>query len=282
MNNGPGSNGDVPRRVIDHRRRGGRRAHPQNRAPSGADGGPGAPALPKEDFDFDRANSKFDKSSIYAIAGGVSPSSPATPVAPEQTTSPEPGEIVENPVSPSAEEPRKFYDRSKSFFDDISSDTKAKTDGTAGGGGGGGRGGPGGSGPGGGRGRGGRGGGRNRRDEERTKNLSTFGEAGTNSGHGYGQWQGGNGGGPNGVPNSNGGGGSGWRGGPTGGNNNGNRRRRPSGQVSVLSAMCLRGLSLRIKMLTPPVLFYSLLAAETASSAGGRYRLKGAEDAVIL
>lgn len=194
-----GTGGDVPRRVVDHRRRGGRRAHPQNRATGEGGGGQQQPpALPKEDFDFDRSNSKFDKASIYASANtggsGASPS-PSTPVGGagvavlEQATSPEPGEIIENAASPTVkEEPRKFYDRTKSFFDDISSDTKAKVDGGPGGA----RGGPGagvpGSGSGGGGGgrgggRGGRGGGRNRRDEERTKNLTTFGEAGTGAGN---------------------------------------------------------------------------------------------------
>jgi protein LSM14 len=200
----------MPRRIVDHRRRGGRRTHPQNRTNSGAvDRGAGAPpppVVPKEDFDFDRANSKFDKASIYASAAAATDPSNADGSAgtgaetSEKMASPEPGEIVASPRV--KEEPKKFYDKSKSFFDDISSDAKSKADGGVGGGrsGGGGRG----------RGGGGRGG-RNRRDEERTKNLTTFGETGTGSGSGYGQWQGGANGGINGNP--------GWRGG---------RRRRPN------------------------------------------------------
>lgn len=199
----------MPRRILDHRRRGGRRAHPQNRANSSADRGasaPPTPVVPKEDFDFDRANSKFDKASIYAYAAATTDASnvdslvgtAARTSEPEKMASPEPGEIV---PSPQVKEPKKFYDKSKSFFDDISSDAKSKADGGASGG----------RNSGGGRGRGGGGrGGRNRRDEERTKNLTTFGETGT-GGSGYGPWQGGANGGANSNP--------GWRGG---------RRRRPN------------------------------------------------------
>ena len=209
ITNGQSSGGDGSRRVMDHRRRGGRRAHPQNRTNGGGvDGTAGAlppPIVPKEDFDFDRANSKFDKASIYASAAAATDDGSAgTPGVTSEVASPEPGEIVSSPIM--KEEPKKFYDRSKSFFDNISSDAKSKvdgrTDGSRSGGGGRGRGGGG----------GGRGG-RSRRDEERTKNLTTFGETGIGSG-GYGQWQGSANGGATGNPA--------WRGG----------RRRRSNNVN--------------------------------------------------
>lgn len=149
----------------------------------------GPPVIPDTEFDFASSNSRFDKAAVAAnVNGAVSPDSP------------EPGQVE-----------TKYYDKSRSFFDDISSDSKAKVPGQ----------GPGrGGGRGGGRGRGQyNGGGRNRREDERNRNLSTFGEAGVTNGTGNGYWPGG------GVGNG-GGGGGGWRG----------RRRRPwngGGRVSL-------------------------------------------------
>ena len=124
--------------------------------------------IPPEDFDFAESNSKFDKAALYATKSPPTVGSPDLP-SNGSVESVEPGQIVEE-----KKEFRKFYDRSRSFFDDISSDANVK-DGDAGRG----------------RGRGGRGMGRSRRDEERSKNLSTFGETGVNIGGGA-YWQGGN------------------------------------------------------------------------------------------
>ncbi|KAF9512123.1 hypothetical protein BS47DRAFT_1345929 [Hydnum rufescens UP504] len=181
MTNGGGARG--------HHRRGGRGRGPQQ---GGVNVGRAAPlpvSVPKEDFDFERANSKFDKASLF-------PSASSTHGASEVgRESPEPGQIIEE-----KKESTKFYDKSRSFFDDISSDSKGMSPEDA-------------DAAGGGRGRGGYGGrgrGRSRREDERNKNLSTFGETGMNLGTGTYWPGGGNGGGG-------GGSGSGFRG----------RRRRP-------------------------------------------------------
>ncbi|KAF8329755.1 Scd6-like Sm domain-containing protein [Cantharellus anzutake] len=124
--------------------------------------------IPQEDFDFVEANSKFDKAALYAAKSPLSVGTLA-PSGADSADIPEPGQIMEE-----KKEPRKFYDKSRSFFDDFSSDANVKDiDARRG------------------RGRGGRGMGR--RDEERTKNLTTFGETGVNLGGGY--WLGGRGGG---------------------------------------------------------------------------------------
>ncbi|KDQ16359.1 hypothetical protein BOTBODRAFT_31046 [Botryobasidium botryosum FD-172 SS1] len=128
----------------------------------------GAAVVPNVDFDFARSNAKFDKAAAAAALGGNG--------AAGNTDSASGASSPEQPKSPAAPEKTQFYDRTRSFFDDISSDSKAKT-----------QGGPG-QGP----------GGRNRREEERSKNLSTFGEAGGNSVY----W-----------PGAARDGGSGWRGG---------------------------------------------------------------------
>jgi len=109
----------------------------------------GATVVPDADFDFARSNAKFDKVASAGAGGGTG--APATDSG-SGASSPE------QPKSPGGPEKTQFYDRTRSFFDDISSDSKAKTQGG---------GGPG-QGP----------GGRNRREEERSKNMSTFGEVG--------------------------------------------------------------------------------------------------------
>ena len=181
-----------------HHRRGGRGRGVQQGGITGGRNAPVPVALPKEDFDFERANSKFDKASLFPSASSTHGTSEVG------GESPEPGQIIEE-----RKESTKFYDKSRSFFDDISSDSKGKTledaDAVSGG-----------------RGRGGsgRGRGRSRREDERNKNLSTFGETGMNAGTGT-YWPGGGNGG--------GGGGGGFRG----------RRRRPysgNGQVGLNSA----------------------------------------------
>jgi protein LSM14 len=156
--------------------------------------------IPSTDFDFQANNQKFDKSAAArqhsllagAIAdttsGTVSPSDApqvSTPVASggESGTPVENGETKEDQVDKAkgGVEEKVVYNPSKSFFDNISSDANSKKpaprppgergsgprNGGELGAGHGGRG----------RGRGG-GYGRSRRDEEREKNVATFGEPG--------------------------------------------------------------------------------------------------------
>lgn len=110
--------------------------------------------IPASDFDFQANNKRFDK-----VA------SPATTTEPKED-----GEIT-----PATEENEKFYNPSKSFFDNISSEATTKKApgaprGTSGGGNRGGRG------------RGGRG------REERDRNVETFGEPGGGHHHGVGMF----------------------------------------------------------------------------------------------
>jgi len=101
--------------------------------------------VPAQDFDFAGSNARFDKAAL----------------------SPSPSGVTEG--SEEAEQ-NKAYDPQRSFFDSLSSGSGANNSNGPTGGGRGGRGG--------GSGRGGRGSGRNRREEERERNVATFGEPG--------------------------------------------------------------------------------------------------------
>jgi protein LSM14 len=107
--------------------------------------------VPATDFDFESANAKFDKT---AAAKAVK-----TPTGEDITKSGE-----EGTEKPTEETPKSAYNPKTSFFDSLSSSasTAERGNGT------------------GGRGRrgGGGGGARTRRDEEREKNVATFGEPG--------------------------------------------------------------------------------------------------------
>lgn len=100
--------------------------------------------VPATDFDFESSNARFDKAAL-------APSPRGTPKN-------------EGPETPEGETPKEdekdaAYNPKKSFFDTLSSGSNGPT--------------------GDGRGRGGRrGGGRNRREEERERNVATFGEPG--------------------------------------------------------------------------------------------------------
>ncbi|KAI0306250.1 Scd6-like Sm domain-containing protein [Multifurca ochricompacta] len=98
--------------------------------------------VPTTDFDFEGSNARFDKSAI----------------APPSSAKVEGGNTEEGEVQ--EEEAPKAYNPGKSFFDSLSSSTQAQPPVQRGSG------------------RGGRGGGRNRREEEREKNVATFGEPG--------------------------------------------------------------------------------------------------------
>jgi len=112
----------------------------QTRGGRGGRGGNRAASVPKEvpttDFDFESANAKFNKEDLVkeAIAG-----SPLTETAPD-AASPE-------------ENPAPVYNKTSSFFDNISSDAKDRAEGNSVGRGG-----------------------RERRGEEHKKNVETFGQ----------------------------------------------------------------------------------------------------------
>ncbi|KAH9066257.1 Scd6-like Sm domain-containing protein [Lactarius vividus] len=125
-------------------------ANTNNRANGGRRGGNnnnrdvkvGDIRVPTTDFDFEGSNARFDKSAL------APPTSAKT-----ESTSVEEGEVQE-------EDAQKAYNPGKSFFDSLSSSTQAPPLAQRG------------------TGRGGRGGGRNRREEERERNVATFGEPG--------------------------------------------------------------------------------------------------------
>ncbi|KAH9996124.1 hypothetical protein BJV74DRAFT_911023 [Russula compacta] len=98
--------------------------------------------VPTTDFDFEGSNARFDKS---AMAPPLSAKTEGSVV--------EDGEVQEEDVP-------KAYNPGKSFFDSLSSSTQAQPPAQRGSG------------------RGGRGGARNRREEERERNVATFGEPG--------------------------------------------------------------------------------------------------------
>lgn len=111
--------------------------------------------VPTTDFDFQGSNAKFEK---------------------KKATPDEEAAAGANDTGDDEAQDAGAYNPQKSFFDSLSS---SSTTPRGGGGGGGGHGGHGGHGGGmGGRGRGGPGGGRNRREEERERNVATFGEPG--------------------------------------------------------------------------------------------------------
>jgi protein LSM14 len=134
--------------------------------------------LPKEDFDFESSNAKFNKQDLLkeAIASGSPISSPPHGTTPDPLTSVTNGNDNDHadvviPAKPAAE---KSYDKKSSFFDNISSDLKDRTEQM-------------------------RGheqiDGRMMRREERTKNVETFGQGSVDGGfRGRGRGRGGRGG----------------------------------------------------------------------------------------
>jgi len=98
--------------------------------------------VPATDFDFEGSNARFDKSALAP-----------PPSAKSDGSVPEEGEVQEDDAE-------KAYNPGKSFFDSLSSSTQAQPPAQRGGM------------------RGGRGGARNRREEERERNVATFGEPG--------------------------------------------------------------------------------------------------------
>jgi len=189
-NNGTVNGGGAPRHGGGGRRGG---------APGGGRGGAAAQGpmkVPTTDFDFESSNAKFDKASMH----------PRSASGQKDGSEGEENEGEQNGVDGEVES---AYNPSTSFFDSLSSST-----GPASGGGIGNH--PGGNGGGRGR-RGGRGGGKNRREEEREKNVATFGEPGGVGLMGPNAYVGGWGrrGGRRGGRGGGGGGGGGYHGGPT-------------------------------------------------------------------
>ena len=121
-----------------------------NRAGGGRRGGSNATRdvkvgdirVPTADFDFESSNALFDKT---AVAPPLS--------AKTEGSITEDGEVKEDDAEPA-------YNPGKSFFDSLSSSTQAQPPAQRG------------------TGRGGRGGARHRREEERERNVATFGEPG--------------------------------------------------------------------------------------------------------
>ncbi|KAI0636589.1 Scd6-like Sm domain-containing protein [Trametes polyzona] len=106
--------------------------------------------VPTTDFDFESSNARFDKAALAASPRGT----------PKNDTEAADGEAQEGEGGEKKEEDRtSAYNPKKSFFDQLSSGSNGPSSD--------------------GRGRGGRrGGGRNRREEERERNVATFGEPG--------------------------------------------------------------------------------------------------------
>jgi len=121
-------------------------------------GGPTEIKVPSTDFDFQSSNAKFDKTAFV-------------PKKKKVDTSEDDEDEDTNPSDTEKEKEKEklAYNPQKSFFDSLSSSAHASPSGNHRGGGNGERGGE----------RGGRGrGGRNRREEERERNVATFGEPG--------------------------------------------------------------------------------------------------------
>lgn len=160
-------------RVQDNTNRGGR-----GRGRGGARGGRRESAargveVPKEDYDFDAANAKFNKQDLVkeAIASGSPLTSPtngdiADPIATNGHA--DGADDVVIPAKPGAE---KGYDKKSSFFDNISSDLKDRIEQQQ-------------------NQEGGFVDGRALRREERTRNVETFGQGSVDQGYGRGGFRG--------------------------------------------------------------------------------------------
>lgn len=103
--------------------------------------------VPATDFDFESSNAKFNKSDLVKEAIAGSPLAETPPSGHDDSTN---GSVVISAAS---------YNKSASFFDDLSSDNKDRTDG------------------------GDRQGGRAWRGEEQKKNLETFGQGSVDNGY---------------------------------------------------------------------------------------------------
>ena len=107
--------------------------------------------VPKADYDFESANAKFNKQDVAKAA--TASGSPATPVETPTSGAADVPLMNGGRRESAAESGTPSYNKHSSFFDDISSEAKDRTDGT-----------------------GGKLGGREFRNEERQKNMETFGQ----------------------------------------------------------------------------------------------------------
>jgi protein LSM14 len=167
---------------VDEMRINAARTGQSNRGGRGRGPRPAKVEVPDSDFDFASANAKFNKQDVVkeAVAG-----SPLTEAPPTEGTAPEPASDSGAPVEAA-------YNKSKSFFDNISSEMKDRENATQ------------------------RLGGPQWRGEETRKNIETFGQGSVDGG--YRGFRGGRG-------RGRGGRGRGYRGGR--GGNGGFRPREP-------------------------------------------------------
>lgn len=125
--------------------------------------------VPTTDYDFEEANAKFNKQDLVkeAIASGSPLGSPVNGAAdvPLPTASPN-RERKASDASVSIAPPGVGYNKTASFFDNISSESKEREEGTA------------------------KRGGREFRNEEVRKNLETFGQGSVDGGFGRGGYRG--------------------------------------------------------------------------------------------
>ncbi|ORY56135.1 Scd6-like Sm domain-containing protein [Pseudomassariella vexata] len=149
--NGTGSAMDNLTKKVNEMRVNAARTGPSNRGRGRGNraGGPAKVDVPDSDFDFQGANAKFNKQDLVKEAIAGSPLGEAPNGAPS-----EPQDLVDPAQPPQA------YNKTKSFFDNISSEAKDRAD-------------SGGQKP----------GGREWRGEEQRKNMETFGQGSVDGGY---------------------------------------------------------------------------------------------------
>lgn len=171
---------NLTKRVDEMRVHAERAGHPGRGRGRGGRGGPSKVEVPNADFDFAESNAKFNKDDLVREAIAAPPTG--------EVASPADDEPVEEDTS---EKPagQQAYDKSRSFFDNISSEAKDRA-------------GSGGQRP----------GGREWRGEEQRKNIETFGQGSVDGGHRNYRGRGRGRGGPRGRGYHNRGGAGGYRG----------------------------------------------------------------------
>ena len=173
---------NLTKRVDEMRVNAVRAGHPGRGRGRGGRGGASKVEVPNVDFDFAESNAKFNKNDLVREA-----ISAASPVA-EDTSTPSNGDALELETSDKPAD-QQAYDKSRSFFDNISSEAKDRA-------------GTGGQKP----------GGREWRGEEQRKNMETFGQGSVDGGYRNYRGRGRGRGGPRGRGYQNRGGAGGYRG----------------------------------------------------------------------
>ena len=113
--------------------------------------------VPTTDFDFESANARFDKAALTSAHGKTASPSLSDDEKTNPSDEENDGKKAQTPQSEADKEGDRAYNPKKSFFDSLSSSATSLPPT---------------------RGRGGRGMGKSRREEEREKNVATFGEPG--------------------------------------------------------------------------------------------------------